>query len=382
MQRLAGCLLCTVAFNFLHANDEEEKQTTPPPVEHSFSSETAFAPFTGKITGRKVRMRAAPDLESHVIRELIKNDLISVVGEDANFYAIEPPSGIKAFVFRSFILDGQIEGHRVNVRLHPDLEAPVIAHLNTGDKISGAISADNHKWLEIEPPANTRFYISKDFVQYMGGPEVKVQLDKRRETVEQMIDATALLSKAELRKSFREMDIKRITRNYQTIISEYTDFPEYVELAKAELTKIQEIYLEKKISYLEEKIGDEALQELDTQEEDLFTNANDRMKMWQPVEEAIYLTWTHMNESRPMGEFYADERLAAVELSGIVEVYSSPVKNKPGDYILRNNGLPVAYLYSTEVNLHEYLGKRVSILGSPRDNHNFAFPAYFVHSAE
>ncbi|MGD0665819.1 MAG: hypothetical protein ABSA17_08880, partial [Rhabdochlamydiaceae bacterium] len=73
---------------------------------------------------------------------------------------------------------------------------------------------------------------------------------------------------------------------------------------------------------------------------------------------------------------------AGVILTGIVEPYASMVKHKPGDYVLKDKDLPKAYLYSTQVNLQEYVGKKVSILVVPRSNNNFAFPAYFVLSVE
>jgi hypothetical protein len=36
-------------------------------------AETPFSPFTGKIKGRKVRLRLRPDLDSRIIKELNKN---------------------------------------------------------------------------------------------------------------------------------------------------------------------------------------------------------------------------------------------------------------------------------------------------------------------
>jgi len=44
--------------------------------------------------------------------------------------------------------------------------------------------------------------------------------------------------------------------------------------------------------------------------------------------------------------------------------------------------LGVAYLYSTQVNLEDFVGKRVTLLVSPRPNNNFAFPAYYVFEVE
>lgn len=345
--------------------------------------EKAFSPFTGKVKGRKVRLRTQADLDGRVVREMSSQDLLVVVGEKDNFYAVEAPAGIKAYVFRSFVLDGIVEGNRVNVRLEPSLDAPVIAHLNSGDSIKGTLSALNNKWYEIAPPAGTRFYVAKEYIESIGGPEVKAKLDKRRANAEQLLEGGTLLTQAEMQKPFREMDIERIKHNYQTVMNEFTEFPDLCDKAKEAFTALQEEYTERKIAYLEAKTEGKAV-DADSSFATFGTlgNATDRMKMWEPVEESLYLSWSSRNEDRSLDEFYDEQKQDAVILSGIVEAYTSPVKRKPGDYILKNKDIPQAYLYSTQINLQDFVGKKVSVLAAPRSNNNFAFPAYFVISVE
>lgn len=349
-----------------------------------------FSPFTGKIRGKKVRLRLNPDLDSHVIRELNRNDLLSVVGENGDFWSVEPPSGIKAYVFRSFVLDNVVEGNRVNVRLEPDLEAPVIGHLSAGERVNGIISALNNKWIEISPPHQTRFFIAKEFVENIGGLEIKQKLDKRKASAEKLIDAASLVAKAELVKPYEEIDIERVSHAYNSIMEEYSDLPDYVTQAKDSLTKLGESYLEKKIAFLETKSNstvkyeEESLAEKVSAADTLLTHqeSNDRMKLWEPLEEGLYLSWAHMNDDRSSDEFYEHQKLNGTLLTGIVEAYNSPVKNKPGDFILRDKDLPVGYIYSTRINLQNLVGKKVTIVGSKRPNNNFAFPAYYVLAVE
>lgn len=344
---------------------------------------TPFSPFTGKVKGKKVRLRVKADMDSHVIREVNKNELLSVIGEKGDFWAIQPPTGIKAYVFRSFILDNVVEGNRVNIRLEPSTEAPVIGHLNNGDKIQGTICAANNKWLEITPPAQTQFYIAKEYLENVGGPEVKAQADKRQMTAQQLFEAATLLGKAELRKSYDEMDIDRVSKNFKTIISEYTDFPELVEKAKEQLASLQESYLQKRLAQGESKVStDSEFSNEVTKTAAPVEAATDRMKMWEPLEESLYLTWAPANEEKTLEQYYTEQKLTAVPITGILEAYATPVKNKPGDFIVRNKDLPVAYVYSTKVNLQNLVGKKVTLLSAPRPNNNFAFPAYFVLEAE
>lgn len=369
---------------------EKNEVKAPLQVQAPVVKKKPFTAFTGRVKGNKVRVRIAPDLECQVVKELSKHDLISVIDENAEFWAIQPPEGTKAYIFRSFILDNTVEGNRVNVRLQPNLESPVIGHLNSGDKVKGIISSLNNKWLEIPPPAQTKFYVSKEFIEFAGGPELKAQLDKRKNTLEQLLDAATLLTKSELQKPFQEIDLERLKKGFTTIIQDSADFPQYAEKAKESLISLQESYLEKRIAYLEHKAenneiekkveeSSSALAEVAAQ---MIDEPTDRMKLWEPIEEGLVKTWSVINDEKNADEFYNEQRLAAVPIKGLLEAFISPVKNKPGDYILKDKDIPVAYVYSTKIDLHNYVGKKVTLLGSPRSNNNFAFPAYFVHAIE
>jgi len=363
----------------------EEPKAAPKKVADK-TPEVDVKPFTGKIKGRKVRMRLKPDLDSRIIKELSKNELVTILGEKGDFWAVEPPAGTKAYVFRSFVLDNVVEGNRVNVRLEPTLDAPVIAHLNSGEKLENpSISAVNPKWLEIAPPSQARFYIAKEYIEFAGGPEVKAQMDKRLTTAEQLLDASSTLSKSELRKSFEEIDFDRVVKGYNTLIEDYSEFPELAEQAKESLAAFQEAYLQKRLSYTGTQAADtkQSKGKKGTKKEFFdVSQITDKMKLWEPLEEALYLSWANLNDNHSKQDYYEEQKLASIELSGIVEPYNSPAKNKPGDYILRDKEMPLAYIYSTQVNLQNLVGKQVKIVAVPRPNNNFAFPAYYVLAVE
>ncbi len=350
------------------------------------ASEVSVNPFTGKIKGRKVRMRLRPDLDSRIIKELSKNDLVIVIGEKEGFWAVQAPADTKAYIFRSFVLDNVVEGSRVNIRLEPSLDAPVIAHMNGGEKIENpTISPVNPKWFEIAPPSQARFYIAKEYVEYAGGPEVKAQTDRRAATAEQLIDASFLLSKAELRRPFEEIDFDRVTRGYITVISDYSEFPDLVEQAKESLATFQEAYLQKRITYLESQPVEQPIAASSKQFSESLESTlsiTDKMKLWVPIEEEINLRWSNIKDNKPDRDYYEEQKLAAVEITGIVEPYIAPAKSKPGDFILRNKDVPVGYIYSTSVNLQSLIGQNVKLIAAPRPNNNFAFPAYYVLAVE
>ena len=396
--------VCTIGFAVTsHAAAPTSKA---PATQQSAKKTETFKPFTGKILANKVRIRAKADLESHIVRQVNKNDLLLIVAEEGEFYAVQPPKDAKAYVFRSYVLDNTIEASRVNVRLEPHVDAPIIAQLQAGDKVSGQVCSMNHKWLEIAPPATTRFYVSKEFVSQAGGPEYLTMMEKRKVQLEEQLSKAFFVAEAECKKNYEEMSILEPTEMLQTIVRNFTDFPEAVGQAKQGLALLKDTYLQKKIAYLESKaeLSSSAKEELlakhqaENQEllkknalnisSDLWGSravkreVSNQMHLWDTIEESLFLSWSTFHTGKKIDDFYAEQKANASVISGVVDSYGHPVKNKPGDFILRSEDAPLAYLYSTRVDLSKCAGKRVTLLVTPRPNNHFAFPAYFVLSVE
>ena len=374
-------LLSFLSFSVLQA-EPSEVQSIPA------ISEKVFKTFTGKVIGNNVRMRAAPDLDSHIVLELSRDDYVIVTAEKGDFYSVKPPSEVKAFIFRGFVIDEVVEGDRVNVRLAPHRDAPIIAHHNAGARVSGTICEENNKWLEIQMPPEACFFIAKEFIEYVGTPDIKAIHDKRRGTVKQLFESARTLTQTEMLKPFHEIDKQRVVHNYQTIIDDYSEFSAYVEKAAKDLAKFQEDYLHRKVAYLELKTSKRApshkppetnvCETADLPSQENSVSPTDRMKIWEPVEEALYLSWSAMHHAKTMHDFYQDQKMKGQVVSGILESYKEPIKSKPGDYILKERDVPFAYVYSTHIDLEELVGKRVTLTVSPRENNNFAFPAFYV----
>lgn len=379
--------------------------------------------FTGKVNANQVRLRTQANLDCHVIQELSSGDLLVVVGEEENFYSVQPPAGVKGFIYRKFILDGVIEGDKVNVRLEPSTESPVVAQMNTGDKVEGKVSSLNNRWLEIKLPKDAKFFIAKEFVENIGPPEYLAQMEKRRHDLNRALNSAYILGQTELRKEFEDINIRQVSSQFQEIIESYGDFPDHTAKAQEALDLIKDTYLQKKIAFLEAKASqtntaqvdlpsfDEEVAETTIVEEELVIEANestedmiaeeismeemnamvlrpdlasvtDQMRSWEPMELYHFQTWANQRGDGSLKEFYSEEMLEAKTLMGILRPFSRSVKNRPGDYILERDNVPVAYLYSTRVNLENMVGQHVSLQAVPRPNNHFAFPAFFVLDIE
>lgn len=369
---------------FLNAGAAESQET------QSKVSVNNIQSFTGKVSKNKVRMRINPSLDGPIAKELSKGELLLVVGETDEFYAVKPPTDLRGYIFRTYVLDNAIEGNRVNVRLAPNTESPVIGQLNTGDAVEGIISPLSNKWLEIAPPATTRFFVAKEYLEKVGDANYIAKMARRRDEVNQLLQAGYQLTQQEFQKHFPDIQLNAITANYQTIIRDYSDFTEQAARAAELLEEANETYLHKKIAYLEAKAESQISKANNINSRPAFGidvkstpssehETDTRNLFWQPYETSLFQIWSQ-NNSGSQEDFYRSEKEQAVVLRGIIEPYSRSVKNKPGDYILINpdNQLPLAFLYSTRVNLNDKVGKTISVEAVERPNNHFAYRAYYV----
>jgi len=365
----------------------------------------AFQVFTGKVRGTRVRLRTQPTLEAAIVSQLHNSELFIVQGETDEFYAIKPPEGTKAYVHRKFVLDGEIDGQRVNVRLNPDLNSPVLATLNTGDKVKGRVKG---KWLEIEAPKETRFYVYKDYVENMGGPEIYLRMEKTSEKYRNLLKTASDQISKEFHRPFEEIQIDEALSDLNQIVNDKENFPQYAAEAKQIIREASEQYLQKKIAYLEtltenssstwQKQSKELKTEIAQQKEEIkqvnrlvdvetpqyVIPKSTEMLYWEPSEAVLYEQWASRREGYGNYEtFYAEEERRARVLQGILTQPPQGTNNAPGDYVLVNERTrrPIAYLYSTRVNLRDSVGHKVTVRAVERSNNHFAFPAYFVLSS-
>jgi len=376
-----------------------------------------FSPFTAKVTKNKVRIRLEPSLESPILKEVENGEMLVVVGEIEEFYALLPPEDTQAYIFRTFVLDDVVEGSKVNIRLCPTVDAPVIAQLNTGDRIKGEVCSGNSKWLKIPPPQSVRFYIAKDFVEKVGPADLIQKLKKRKQDALALFEQITLAIHEEFQKPFEQMHLERYLQNLNKLQIDFSDLQEIAKNAKEALKKTQENYLYKKIAFLESKAKNnsqswqvaqhELASEIEAKQDKLIkleeqfaekdpkitethlTNTPPRKQSalstkWASLEQKYFQEWAAKHQGKVIDEYYHEQEKNHVVLNGILEPYTRSLKNKPGDFLLVDaiNHLPIAYLYSTKAPIYDKIGQNVTVHAYPRPNYHFAYPAYYVLSLE
>jgi hypothetical protein len=408
--KLSSCASFLSLFSLLFATDPQNSQIAPDhKIEHQLPpSKAHFEAFTGKITKNRVRLRLQPDLASNILKEFSKDDLVVVTGQTDDFYAVLPTHETKGYVFRTYILDGQVEGSHVNVRLEPDTQAPVLFQLNSGEKVEGKVCAHNNKWLEIALPDSVRFYVAKEFVTKIGTSQTFYELETQKKHTEEKLAQLEHILQEEFKKPFQDIHLNTIATELNQIIAKNKEFPQQVEKAQTLLKNMQETYLKKSISAKsassvavkeakKTKQADEIAEKPETQpaplsikQEELHENKEltpslaSEILPWKELEKKLVQDALVNGSATSLNDFYAQEEKKATPLKGILKPYLRHIKNLPGDFVLLDatTKLPLAYIYSTKVDLTKFVDKETTLFVVERPNNNFAYPAFFALRCE
>ncbi len=353
-----------------------------PPTSATTKPSVTFEPFTGKITGSKVRLRLQPNLDGTILKELNRGDLLVITGEYDEYYAVKPESSYKGYVYRSYVIDNVVEANHVNLRLEPDTNAPILTQLGEGDTIQGTMCPENNKWLMIDLPETVCFYVAKEYVQRLGDAGLFRRIETRKTQVSHRLEELEHAVTRELQKSFSTIQLVPIVNELQTIIAQNEDQPALTSKAQALIKTAQTEYLTRSQSLAEAK----QISSCPSPEESVATAQPEPQSHYASLaleqqEKGIVETAIQSGKVSSREMFYSGEVRIAEELLGQIVPYDRIVRGRPGDFMFvdAKTKVPVAYLYSCHIDLSSYVGQTVRIAVSSRPNHQFALPAYFVH---
>lgn len=355
-----------------------------------------FVSFTGEIKGNRVRLRLAPSTEGPVVKEFSKGDIVAVVGEVKDYYVVAAPEGIRGYVFHTFVLDDAIEGERVNVRAEPSTTAPILTRLTKGTRVHVLPGQSQGKWVEIQLPSQCTFYVAKNFVANKGPLDLYRHREGQKRIALDLLESAKQFAREELSKTFDEIDLDVIYKKIGIVqSSEFEGIPELQPLIQRVLAEVQDTYLARSLEREKQKEETTVTSSIEGNPKSSLLSQHIRRQVLvktspsvqgrESLEYALFKIWAGVQsqehpELLTQDAFYQDEQRKKQVLTGELELYPHVVKNKPGDYLLRDGENPMAFVYATAIDLDKWLGKRVTLECLPRPNNNFAFPAYYVIS--
>lgn len=378
-------VLASLMFSSLTPLISAEATSTQAKSPHAIRN--AFEPFTGCIRRSKVRMRAQADVNSSIVSELTQGSLIAVVGEHDDFYAVRPQESMQVYVYRTYVLNQTVDAARINVRLGPSMDAPIIGQMQKGDRIEGQISKENDQWIAINLPDTISLYIAKEFIEKVGPPSYLSNVRARREEAAEWIRLSELSAQKALDHPAyhpaEELDLAQAYGYLNRVHAQCKEFPDLINRAEQARNAIEEKVKQKQ---LYARLHPQPIVTPPMPNHPplpaIPRSMPETMSYWVPHEQILFEDWRKQHPEESITAFYTAQESTAQPLKGVIQPYTRSIQNKPGNFLLIDpvNGHPTAFLYSTQVDLQEHAGKTLSLLAAPRANHNFAFPAFFVLS--
>lgn len=126
------------------------------------------AQTTLRVTAHNVNLRAKPSLEnSEVLGQVQYDDHLTAYDIGDEWIAIAPPATLAVWVSKAYVQQPQntIGAPRVNVRAGPSINYNIVDTLDLGTPVEPREEVSD--WLKIAPPATTRVWIHRDFVEIL-----------------------------------------------------------------------------------------------------------------------------------------------------------------------------------------------------------------------
>ena len=361
-----------------------QTEVSPEPLaQRQVKPKKDFEPFTGKVTCSRLRVRLQPNLEGTILEELALGDLVVATDQVDDFFAVMPDPTRKGYVYRAYVLDNVVEANNVNVRLGPDTHTPIFCQMNQGDRVSGTVCQDNNKWLVVDLPETTRFYVAKDYIVNVGDPGLYKRTQTRKQQVASRLDALDKTIQEELVKPFDDIQLMASVNELKTVAVQDQDLPELASRAQSLLKSTQEQYLQLSLGRTPVAVSEAAPQETASR---MIAMAPPEVPVkmvsvsLQQQEDNLVEQALQAGRAASREAFYSEAIKLSQEIAGQLVPYDRPVRNRPGDFMLVDSKtkVPVAYLYSCTVDLRPFAGQVVRLSVDPRPNHHFALPAYAV----
>lgn len=128
-----------------------------------------------KITGDRVSLRAAPEVNSVLIDRAMSGDLLMLMDNaNSEWIGVAPSGDVDVWVHSEYIEGDRVIPARLNVRSGPSLNHGVVAEVQRGDTLT--VRGEAGGWLRIAPPDNTVVWVSREYADVIGAPPKPVTL--------------------------------------------------------------------------------------------------------------------------------------------------------------------------------------------------------------
>ncbi len=130
-----------------------------------------FADEHGEVIKDRINVRADSTITAQTICMLKKGETVEIAGEKFDWYSIILPKDFTAYLSKHYVdviaaKRGKINATRVNLRLKPSLEAPLVGTVEENSLVT--IVGKNGDWYQVKAYPYARGWVNKHFIASHG----------------------------------------------------------------------------------------------------------------------------------------------------------------------------------------------------------------------
>jgi hypothetical protein len=126
-----------------------------------------------RVTAESVNLRTAPRMESEVVGQVAKDDVLDVLRIDGNWLEVVPPTNVDLWVYGDLVQTGEVAVSKLVVRSGPGISYATVGRLEKGQKLD--VRGSHGDWLKVTPPRGSAVWISRQFVEDFVRPSPAAQ---------------------------------------------------------------------------------------------------------------------------------------------------------------------------------------------------------------
>ena len=188
----------------------------------------SFVNFYARVKRQDINVRARASTSSEVMYQLKKGEDILIIAETEGWFKVTPKNGFFGWVRGDMLDNGVVVKEKINVRAGPTTNSSVLGSLKEGTPVM--VSGKQDEWVKIEMPRGFGYWVASNLVQFLCPQEKYQEFLLQAQQASKDFEAAEEIRKQELTKRYTEVDHDKILSLYQAILDQYSGS---VEAAKA-----------------------------------------------------------------------------------------------------------------------------------------------------
>ncbi len=133
-----------------------------------------------RITADNVNLRAKALPAADVVGQVDYDARLDAFDIGEEWVEVAAPDAVDLWIMKSFVVSpaNTVGANRVNVRAGPSINYNIVCTLSLGDAVVPR-GEELQDWIQIAPPAGSRVWVSRDYVEILSGDAIAAKNDQK-----------------------------------------------------------------------------------------------------------------------------------------------------------------------------------------------------------